>query len=92
MEKMFEEPGIYRYVNKTFFHSAQAHSPTQPPRFGVAVSSVRTKFQKKIQRRAREFLRNARKSDSQYDLRPRVNRAWLAGADLQSVFNFLSSQ
>lgn len=61
-------------------------------RFGVAVAKVRTKFEKKIRRKAFVFLRKALKCKEQYNTKQRINRAWVAGADLQPVFDFLTSQ
>ena len=61
-------------------------------RFGVALAKVRTKFEKKIRRKAFVFLRKALKCKEQYNTKKRINRAWVAGADLQPVFDFLTSQ
>ena len=61
-------------------------------RFGNALAKTRTKFQKRIRRRAYKFLKEARKDSGDYDSRPRVNRAWLAGADLQPILNYLTQR
>lgn len=59
----------------------------------MALAKTRTKFQKTIRRRALKFLRGAKaaRKTNQYDSRPRTNRAWLAGADLQPVLDFLAA-
>ena len=61
------------------------------PRFGTALAKVRTKYGKSIRRRALKFLREAKKSrnSNQYNKSSRVNRAWMAGANLQPVLDFM---
>ena len=61
-------------------------------RFGVAVSKCRSRFDKKHKRIAKEFLRTARATDNHFDARPRENRAWINGGDLQPVIDYLSAQ
>ncbi len=61
-------------------------------RFGTALARTRTKFLKKHRAKAIKFLRDAKKSRCECDARPRVNRAWIAGADLQPVLDFLSQR
>ena len=41
-------------------------------------------------RSARKFLQEAKKSSNKADTRVKINRAWLSGAELQDVLNFLS--
>ena len=61
------------------------------PRFGTALAKVRTKYGKSIRRRAMKFLREAKKSrrTNHYNMSSRVNRAWMAGANLQPVLDFM---
>lgn len=61
-------------------------------RFGVAVSKCRSRFDKKHKRIAKEFLRQARATDNHFDARPKENRAWINGGDLQPVIDYLSAQ
>ncbi|CAL1129927.1 unnamed protein product [Cladocopium goreaui] len=67
-------------------------SQAYPKQFGSALCKVRTQFLSKHRRAAKQKLREARKSTKQLDVRPRINKAWVTGADLQSVFDFLSAQ
>ena len=62
------------------------------PRFGEALSKSRSLHAKRNLRRAKRFVRDARRSTRNFDLRPRVNRAWIAGANLQPVLNFLAGK
>ena len=64
---------------------------TVGPRFGTALAKVRTKYGKAIRRRAMKCLREAKKSrnSNQYNKSSRVNRAWMAGANLQPVIDFM---
>lgn len=68
-------------------------SQSYPRRFGVALAKVRTRFHKSIRRRAFKALKDARKNRhvSNYNTSSRVNRAWMAGANLQPILDFLSS-
>lgn len=61
-------------------------------RFGQALSKARALHAKRNVRRARRFIRQARNTTNQFNLRPRVNRAWVAGANLQPVLDFLASK
>ena len=67
-------------------------SQSYPKHFGVSLAKVRSAHLKSNRRRAMKFLREARSSTGQFDYRPKVNRAWVTGGDLQSVIDFLSSQ
>lgn len=67
-------------------------SQSYPAGFGVALAKVRSKHQKRNYRKAMAFLRGARKTENKLDLRTRVNRAWMAGANLQPVIDFLSNR
>lgn len=67
-------------------------SPANPDSFGVALAKTRTKFQKRMHRTAFKFLKKARSSENNFDFRPRVNRAWMTGANLQPVIDFLSKK
>ena len=68
------------------------YSPAACLRFGVALAKCRTLHAKRIQRRAKAFLRSARATTSKFDMRPRVNRAWVNGAKLQPVLDFLAGK
>ena len=61
------------------------------PRFGRALSKVRSKHQKRNYRLATEFLRKARKSDNEFDCRPHVNRMWSKHCGIDQMIKFLSS-
>ena len=61
-------------------------------RFGEAVASCRTMCLKKHRRDAKKFLRAARKTKNHMNLRPKANRAWVVGANLQEVFDFLTDR
>ena len=47
-------------------------------------------MQRRNKRMAREFLKEAKSSENRADFRPRVNKAWMKGAELESVIQFLS--
>ena len=98
-----EEPNLERrqmvvhYVNSrgekrvhggTDLKSSQSY----PPGFGRALARVRTKHLKRNFRKAMIFLRGARKTENQLDIRARINRAWIAGANLQPVIDYLSNR
>lgn len=61
-------------------------------RFGTALAKTRTKFQKKLRRRAYSFLRDALRNPGELNSGSRVNRAWIAGADLQPIVDYLASK
>lgn len=86
--KYVNQKGESRIHGGAHLKSSQAY----PKQFGVALAKVRTKFAKRHRRQAMSFLRQARMSDREFDCRPRINRAWIAGADLQPVLDFLSKQ
>ena len=66
-------------------------SQSYPRGFGVALAKVRSKHAKRNFNSAVKFLKAARKTANDFDRRPRINRAWMAGANLQPVFDFLTS-
>jgi hypothetical protein len=80
------------HINEDIPWDSWPYAPFLLLRFGVALAKVRTKFEKKIRRKAFVFLRKALKCKEQYNTKQRINRAWVAGADLQPVFDFLTSQ
>ena len=61
-------------------------------RFGTALAKTRTKFQKKLRRKAYSFLRDALRNPGELNNGSRVNRAWIAGADLQPIVDYLASK
>ena len=61
-------------------------------RFGEALSRSRTLHAKRIQRRAKTFLKIARRTTNSYNMDPKVNRAWVKHADLQPIFDFLAGK
>lgn len=65
--------------------------PTDSPRFGVAMSKLRTRFKKQHKLAALRFLRRARKSESDFgsSLNNRDCQFWSEHADLEPVFAFL---
>ena len=64
------------------------------PRFGKAVSTVRSKFEKQHRRIARQFLKEAveatQSGECGINMSARQNRFWMDHADLEPVLNFLS--
>ena len=88
---------VVRYMNakgESRIHggSALKGSQSYPKKFGQALAKVRSKHQKRNHRKAMAWLRRARKSEQDYDRRPRINKAWVAGANLQPVLDFLSAK
>lgn len=88
---------VVRYTNAK--GEARVHGGTDlkgsqsyPKKFGEALSKVRSKYQKKHHREAMAWLRQARRCERDYDRRPRLNRAWVTGANLQPVLDFLSAK
>ncbi|CAK8988087.1 Uncharacterized protein SCF082_LOCUS1242 [Durusdinium trenchii] len=73
--KYVNQKGESRIHGGAHLKSSQAY----PKQFGVALAKVRTKFAKRHRRQAMSFLRQARMSDREFDCRPRINRAWIAG-------------
>ena len=66
--------------------------PHCSPRFGRALSKVRTKHQKRNYRLAVEFLRSAQKSANEFDSRPRINNMWSKHCQLQPLMDFLATK
>jgi hypothetical protein len=62
------------------------------PRFGEALSRSRSDFLLRHRRAAKRHLKDSQKTVNKLDTRPRINRAWVTGADLQPIFEFLSSR
>ncbi|CAK9102934.1 unnamed protein product [Durusdinium trenchii] len=58
--------------------------------FGRALAACRTKRLKKHQKLARRFMREAKQSETSMDERPRVNDAWVRGANLRPILAYLS--
>ena len=56
------------------------------------MAKTRTKFQKKLRRRAYSFLRDALRNPGELNNGSRVNRAWIAEADLQPIVEYLASK
>jgi len=75
--------GIQHYPTKCFQTSSH-------PRFGKALSTCRTNVQKLHRRRARKFLRDARKSGNKANTKKHQNNLWIREAKLESVIEFLS--
>lgn len=62
-----------------------------PKRFGRVLSKLRTKHKKSMKKEAREFLRTALSSDQGGpDHRPLINQAWIEGANLKPIIQYLS--
>lgn len=60
-------------------------------RFGIALSKRRTLHERRHAREARKFLKEARASTRKLDQRPRLNKAWVHGANLDPVMTYLSN-
>ena len=61
-------------------------------RFGDALAGCRTLHAKRIVRKANKFLRSAKGSGATFNTSSRLNRAWIAGANLQPVLDFLAGK
>ena len=61
-------------------------------RFGEALAGCRTLHAKRIVRKANKFLRSAKGSGATFNTSSRLNRAWIAGANLQPVLDFLAGK
>ena len=73
------------------YQSGDPH--TKPShRFGVAMSKIRSMHRKKVIRQAKKFLRSARACDGTFNGSVRLNRAWIAGANLKPVLDFLAGK
>lgn len=86
-----------RYTNgkgEKRFHGGKDLKASQayPKPFGIALSKARTLHAASVQRQAATFLKAAKCTKRTFDARHRVNKAWLDGARLQSVFNYLSQK
>ena len=74
------------YISETLF------GPRCSPRFGRALSKVRSKHQKRNYRLAVQFLRSAKKSTNEFDTRPRINKMWSKHCQLQPLMDFLATK
>lgn len=84
-------------VEQTRFSNGSTRSvffPSQSrchPRFGKAMAAIRSKYQKAHRRQALSWLKAAKKDKSRkVDCRPMINKAWVASAKLEPVYQFLS--
>lgn len=64
-------------------------SPRASLRFGEALAKARTLRQKKVVRKAHAFLKRAYVTENTFDTRARLNRSWMAGANLEPVLHYL---
>lgn len=70
--------------------SPSAGLPSQ--RFGVAISKCRSLHKKRLERKARKFIKESRETKNGFNMKSRVNRAWIAGANLQPVLDYLAAR
>lgn len=62
--------------------------PRHEPRSGSG-KQARTLHQKKVVRKAHAFLKRAYVTENTFDTRARLNRSWMAGANLEPVLHYL---
>ena len=67
-----------------------AHKSSAAPRFGVGLAKCRTQAEKRHRRMAKRFLKEAKQSENKADTSRSANNAWIKGAQLESVIQFLS--
>ncbi|CAK9092925.1 Uncharacterized protein SCF082_LOCUS43721 [Durusdinium trenchii] len=79
--------GISRVCGGSDLRGSQAY----PRQFGIALSKCRTLHERRHAREARKFLKEARASTRKLDQRPRLNKAWVHGANLDPVMTYLSN-
>jgi len=67
-------------------------SQAYPKQFADALSKCRTLHARRNLKRAMKFVRTAMKTENKYNMRARKNRAWVAGGNLQPIFDYLTSK
>lgn len=62
------------------------------PRFGVALSAIRTRHAARIAKHAIRFLRTARTTQNKLNESDRINKLWVNAANRKPVIAYLSQQ
>ncbi|CAK9005890.1 Uncharacterized protein SCF082_LOCUS8786 [Durusdinium trenchii] len=86
VERYVDSSGVSRVKGGADLRASQAY----PQGFGRALAAVRTSHLKRHKRTARRFLEEASETENVMNERPRLNSAWVTGANLKPVLAFLS--